>query len=175
MPPPPPAQPHDDAQRPLNDLIAASYPALRRMAAARVGGSGVSPSSLANDTVCRLLKLPTPPADGDALSGIAHQLMEWGLVDRLRQGARRRKHEDASGKDHRPLQISGGISLSFSRHFSALAAASPRKAEAMLLWAVHGCTMRQIASMLGVSEKTVQRDIAFATTWLIDAARGGDA
>ena len=35
--------------------------------------------------------------------------------------------------------------------------------------------MRQIASMLGVSEKTVQRDIAFATTWLIDAARGGDA
>ncbi|MFZ4431280.1 MAG: ECF-type sigma factor, partial [Phycisphaerales bacterium] len=159
----------------LNDLIAASYPALRRMAAARVGASGVSPSSLANDTVCRLLKLPTPPADGDAVHGLAHQFMEWGFVDRLRRNARQRKHEDARRHEARPVPSEGGISLSLSRHFKALEKAYPRKAEALRLWAVHGRTMRQIATMLGVSEKTVQRDIAFATKWLIDAARGGHA
>jgi DeoR/GlpR family transcriptional regulator of sugar metabolism len=35
--------------------------------------------------------------------------------------------------------------------------------------------MKRIATLLGVSEKTVQRDIDFATKWLIDAARGGHA
>ena len=175
MHPPDPPPPPEVPPRSLNGLIAASYPALRRMAAARVGASGVSPSSLANDTVCRLLKLPTPPADGDALHGLAHQFMEWGFIDRLRQSARRRKHEGVRGQDRRPFQTSGGNSLSFSRHFGVFAATSPRKSEAMLLWAVHGCTMKQIATMLGVSEKTVQRDIAFATKWLIDAARGGHA
>jgi RNA polymerase sigma factor (sigma-70 family) len=53
-----------------------------------------------------------------------------------------------------------------------LAEANPRKAEVMTLSAVCGLTNVQIAALLDVSEKTVQRDLEFARAWLASHKTG---
>jgi len=167
--------PDDPSSGSLTDLITANYPVLRRMAEARAAASGVSPSSLTHDVVCRLLKLPSPPSSKEALHGVAHQLMEWGLVDRVRQNSRRRRREGEARRRPAARARAGSPSLSLSRHLDDLAAIAPRKAEALLLWAVANLSMKQIARALEVSEKTVQRDLDFAKAWIAAATRRSDA
>lgn len=164
---------HQPDSQSLSDLIAASYPALRRMASARAARTGMPPSSLAHETICRLLKLPTPPKDTEALEGIAWQLMDWALLDRLRSSSTRDRHERAAGDS--PPHASNPRSLSprtitMSKSLAALAEHSPRKAEVMTLWAIGGLSMEQISKALDLSAKTIQRDLDFARAWLAAAS-----
>ena len=174
QPLPPSPKPTDQAARGVGDLLAANYPALKRMAAARALGTGISPTSLVNDAACRLLKLPDPPTSDASVQALAHQLLEWSLIDKLRKAAGRRRLELAGVDDDdgsRPAR--GAPSLSLCRLLDPLAALDPRKAEVVLLWAVGNLSMKQIAVALSVSEKTVQRDLDFARAWLSASASRG--
>lgn len=174
QPLPPSPKPTDQPARGVGDLLAANYPALRRMAAARAAGTGISPTSLVNDAACRLLKLPDPPTSDASVQALAHQLLEWCLIDKLRKAAGRRRLEMAGVDDDdgsRPTR--GAPSLSLCRLLDPLAALDRRKAEVVLLWAVGNLTMKQIAVALSMSEKTVQRDLDFARAWLSASASRG--
>lgn len=173
MPPTPP--PERDPSASLSDLITASYPALCRMAAARVATTKLSASSLAHETICRLLRLPRPPRSTDALQGIAYQLMEWGLLDRLRQLTRRRELEQGSSRKADGMVHPSPRSISISEHLARLASLDERKAHVVAMWALGNMTMKQIADGLAVCEKTVQRDLDFGLAWLAAAARREDA
>ena len=57
----------------------------------------------------------------------------------------------------------------------ALAAHDPRKAELVKQWYFVGLTVEEAARELGISERTAQRDWAYARAWLmneIDRLRG---
>ena len=157
----------DSSSEPLGTLIARAYPDLRRIAAAKAAGSRLSPSSLAQEAVCRLLRLPVPPESEDAVRAAGFRLIEWTLLDRVRADRSRRVREAASARSQEPLSSSKHSSLEqLSEALLELAELSPRKAEIMTLSAVCGLTMPRIAEVLEISTKTVQRDLEFARAWI---------
>lgn len=160
----------------LGDLIAESYPALRRMAEAKARSAGISPSSLTHEAVCRVLRLPRPPQDRPALEGVAWQMMDWLVRDRLRSSAsreRREQHVRDAGEPH--ANGRDGRADALAEAVSQLSAHSPRKAEALTLSAVCGLPTERIADLLGVSGKTVQRDLLFARAWVASFVTDGDS
>lgn len=156
----------------LVELLTASYPTLRRIAVAKSRSTGICPSSLAHEAVCRVLKLPNPPRDTRALEGVVWQLMDWLIKDRFRAGEAQRRRERGAAAP----ELGGGGRTSnpqldaVSRALATLAERSPRKAEAMMLSAVCDLPMERIAELLGVSTKTVQRDLEFARAWIASQA-----
>lgn len=153
------------------DIISRNYPVIRRMALARSQGRGMSPSSLAQETVCRLLKQPAPPATEDHLHAAAWKIMEWVMVDRARsEHARERREHGREPAPARRQSLDPRI-VAVSEAMQTLTEHSPRKAEAFSLWAVCGLSIERIAAMLEISTKTVQRDLDFAKAWV--AARIG--
>lgn len=157
---------------PLGDLIARAYPVIRRMAAAQARAGTGPPSSLANEVICRVLRLPEAPKNEEHLQGVAWQLMGWIIKDRARSDAARKQREaQAIAPDTGPNALDATAGRA-AEAIQALRAHAPRKAEALLLTAVGGLSIEQTASLLGVSTKTIQRDVAFAKAWLAAHLQG---
>lgn len=151
----------------FGDVVARAYPALRRLAAARAVGTGIAPSSLVQDTLCRMLRMPEPPRSEEDVQAVAFTMMKWVLIDRLRSEKARSARELATADGATPPALREDARLeSMTAALAELAEANPRKAEVMTLSAVCGLTNVQIAALLDVSEKTVQRDLEFARAWL---------
>lgn len=151
----------------FGDVVARAYPALRRLAAARAVGTGIAPSSLVQDTLCRMLRMPEPPRSEEDVQAVAFTMMKWVLIDRLRSEKARSAREIATADGATPPALREDARLeSMTAALAELAEANPRKAEVMTLSAVCGLTNVQIAALLDVSEKTVQRDLEFARAWL---------
>lgn len=153
-------------------MIAVIYPQLRRIAATKAPSMGGSPSSLAQETICRLISLPVPPKDEQSALAIGCRLMEWLRIDHYRSvSSRRRRELDVSMDDGSKRDMSGGSEHDGeSRHLSEvlgqLAEIHPRMAEALMLSAVCRMSQEQIAGVLGVSVRTVRRDLDFAKAWV---------
>jgi RNA polymerase sigma factor (sigma-70 family) len=161
-------------EKSVGELIAQVYPTLRRMAAAKARGSPVAPSSLVQDTLVRLLHQRDLPREASMFEACAWRLMEWCLVDRIRSNKARREREQAVGGDAGEL----GEDPAAAEHFDALhqymeelVHLDPRKAEAVILVLSCGLSHERAAEMLGVSAKTVQRDVQFARAWLAQRIR----
>jgi RNA polymerase sigma factor (sigma-70 family) len=161
----------------FGDVVARAYPALRRLAAARAVGTGVAPSSLVQDTLCRMLRMPEPPRSEEDVQAVAFTMMKWVLIDRLRSdNARSARERGVAGMGAGAGLVADGEAPprlrddprleAMTAALAELAEANPRKAEVMTLSAVCGLTNVQIAALLDVSEKTVQRDLEFARAWL---------
>lgn len=167
--------PDNNASHPetLGDLIARAYPVIRRMAAAQARAGTGPPSSLAHEVICRVLRLPEAPKNEDHLQGVAWQLMGWIIKDRARSDAARKQREaQAAPTDTAPTAPDAHADRA-AEAIQALRAHAPRKAEALLLTAVGGLSIERTASLLGVSTKTIQRDVAFAKAWLASHLQGG--
>jgi RNA polymerase sigma factor (sigma-70 family) len=161
----------------FGDVVARAYPSLRRLAAARAVGTGVAPSSLVQDTLCRMLRMPEPPRSEEDVQAVAFTMMKWVLIDRLRSdNARSARERGVAGMGAGAGLVADGEAPprlrddprleAMTAALAELAEANPRKAEVMTLSAVCGLTNVQIAALLDVSEKTVQRDLEFARAWL---------
>lgn len=153
-------------------LIARSYPAIRRMAAARARASGMrlDATSLANDAVCRLLKSTSVPTSDDHLQAMAWKSIQWVVVDRVRSEQARKSRE----QDYRVSQSSNEVSLEqISPGLTELNTNYPRQAEVVILSSAGELTFEQIAKALGISVRTVQRDYEFGLAFLSSA--GGEA
>jgi len=175
-----------DSAEAFGELIARSYPALRRVAAAKAAGTGLSPSSLVQDTLCRMLRMAEPPKSEDEVQAAAFGIMKWVLIDRLRAEKARDRREESAGRANGAARTAtngsadgstdganGTVNLRsdprlehLAAALSALADGNARKAEVMTLSAVCGLTNVRIAELLAISEKTVQRDLEFARAWI---------
>lgn len=172
------ADPAPASNQTFGDVIARTYPALRRIAAAKAAGTALSPSSLVQDTLCRMLRMAEPPTSDDDVQAAAYSIMKWVLIDRLRsEKARDRREAGASHANERAQSNEGNSNGTtafrsdprlehLAAALSALAEGNSRKAEVMTLSAVCGMTNARIAELLEVSEKTVQRDLEFARAWI---------
>ena len=163
-----------DAQRHerFGRMIAAIYPQLRRVAATKAPSMGGSPSSLVQETICRLINLPVPPKDEPSAIAIGCRLMEWLRIDRYRSVSSRRRREFAAsiageaGQGADMVSDEDARSRELSEVLAELAQTHPRMAESLMLHAVCRMSQEQIAAALEVSVRTIRRDIDFAKAWV---------
>ena len=165
------------AGKPRNDdiamLIARSYPAIRRMAAARARASGMrlDATSLANDAVCRLLKSTSVPTSDEHLQAMVWKSIQWIVVDRVRSEHARKDREQG----HSVPEASQNVPLEMvSPGLTELNANYPRQAEVVILSSAGELTFEQIARALGISVRTVQRDYEFGLAFLSSACGEAD-
>ncbi len=165
------------AGKPRNDdiamLIARSYPAIRRMAAARARASGMrlDATSLANDAVCRLLKSTSVPTSDEHLQAMVWKSIQWIVVDRVRSEHARKGRE----QEHSVPEASRNVPLEMvSPGLTELNANYPRQAEVVILSSAGELTFEQIARALGISVRTVQRDYEFGLAFLSSACGEAD-
>jgi RNA polymerase sigma factor (TIGR02999 family) len=157
-------------------LLRQLYGELRRMAAQHLRrerqGHTLQPTELLNEVYVRVMRAKTPHHWNDRVHffAVASTAMRRVLVDhaRRRKSAKRGEgteleelHETHLAVQHSPERI-----LDIDAALSVLSGKEPRQAKVVELRFFCGLADEEIASVLGVSLRTVKRDWAAAKTWL---------
>lgn len=161
---------------PSSELLPLVYEELRRLAAARLArlspGQTLQATALVHEAYIRLVGDRDPGWQGRAhFFGAAARAMRNVVADHLRQkgsikrgGRMRRVGETTAaalsceGADDGVLAVEEALTA-FERDF-------PRKAEVVTLTFYGGLSTAEIAEVLSLSERTVERDWRFARAWL---------
>jgi RNA polymerase sigma factor (TIGR02999 family) len=160
------------------ELQAELYRELRRIAATKMQnerpGHTLQPTALVHEAWLRLSTQSRADwKNRDQFYAVASEVMRRILVDR----ARRRRTPKHGGNlqrvelDNLELPVPGGddLVLQVNEALDALEIQDPGKAQVVKLRFFVGLENAEIAALLGVSEKTVQRHWAFAKAWLARA------
>jgi RNA polymerase sigma factor (TIGR02999 family) len=109
--------------------------------------------------------------------GLAATCMRRVLVDRARARAAAKRNpeefvltEGRGGRTASPEEL-----LDLDRALEKLAVEHPRLAQVVEMRWFAGLELVEIGEVLGVSDRTVKRDWAFARAWLLDELAGGEA
>ena len=164
------------------ELLPLVYEELRRLAAHKMAneapGQTLQPTALVHEAWLRLSQESHPAwKNREQFYAMAAEVMRRILVDRAR---RRRSHKHGGhlervDLDALELPMPGDDALVLQVHeaLDQLAAEDPDKAAVVKLRFFVGLENREVAALLGVSEKTVQRHWAFAKAWLYRAMQRG--
>jgi RNA polymerase sigma factor (TIGR02999 family) len=176
----------DDGQAgALDELMRVVYDDLERMAAShlhrhfgdRVDQITLEPAALVNESFLRLIKQRKGFDNRGQFFGIATKVMLRVLMDYRR---RRASRADKVGVQHRlTLALDEGDLAqhasedtvdveTLSAALDKLDALDARKADIVKMRVVWGMTLPEIASALGISQPTVERDWRFVKTWLAE-------
>lgn len=167
--------------RTMDRLVPLLYDELRQMARFEMAGERpghtLNPTALANETYLRLANSDGVSRHGKTyLMGAAAQAMRRVLVDHAR---RRQRHKRGGDRQRVTLNASNepavfaGELLELDDALDKLTAVAPRQAQVVEARYFGGMTVHETAEHLGVSERTVKSDWAFARTWLNRALNGG--
>lgn len=152
------------------------YQDLRRLAAARLGGLGpgqtMQATALVNEVWLKLGADAPPSFDSRAhFFGAAARAMRNILVDQARRTGRLRRN---AGR--RPATLCADVAvddrgspidmLALDEALDAFAKEYERPAKVVMLRFFAGLTIVQIAELLGVTSRTIDREFLFARTWL---------
>ena len=174
--------PEDAARRALDHLFSVTYEELRRLAAAvrrDDPGASITPTALVNEAWLKLARTPAV-ADTSPLhfKRIAARAMRQVLIE----AARRRQAEKRGGGERAvtfddaldaPVETATDL-LALDGALEALAALHPRQAQMVEARFFGGLDIPETATLLGISEATVQRDWRAARAWLArELGRGG--
>jgi RNA polymerase sigma factor (TIGR02999 family) len=159
------------------ELLPLVYDELRKLAAAKMARElapqTLQPTELVHEAWLRLGGEAQPSWHGRAhFFAAAAEAMRRILIDRARHrhalrhgGALKKVSANATGFDI-PAPGDDDELLRLHEAIDALAALDPRKAEMVKQWYFVGLTHDQIAEVLGISRRTVERDLTFAKAWL---------
>lgn len=159
----------------LERVMRAMYQSLRQLARAQLSGEHgdrtLSATELVNESFLRLFAGARLPelAHRRHLLGVAARAMRQVLVDaaRRRKAAKRLAAEDRIGLTSIVDTFAGAADPeSLVRALDELEAMDPRQARIVELRVFVGLTETEIAAVLGVSDRTVQRDWRMARAWL---------
>ena len=168
-----------DAQA-AEKLLPLVYEELRRLAAAKMANESptqtLQPTALVHEAWLRLARQSRADwKSREHFYAVASDVMRRILVDRAR---RRRSGKHGGGLERVDLdavesvvQLDDAVVLQVHDALAGLEAEDQVKAEVVKLRFFAGLENREIAALLGVSEKTVQRHWAFAKAWLFRAMR----
>ena len=158
------------------------YAMLRRMAAQRLGGRGpatLQPTALVNEAVARLLDGEADFASRAHFFALVALQMRAVLVEHHRRAVADKRGGGAIAVELDPDALVADDEaerfLDLHRALEALAADDARTARAIELSYFGGLSAREIATVLEVSDATVERDLAFGKRWLrrrLDEAGG---
>src|SRR5688572_7771779 len=165
----------EGAPKASDELLPLVYDELRRLAAHKMAreapGQTLQPTALVHEAWLRLSHQSRSTwKNREQFYAIAAEIMRRILVDR----ARRRRSRKHGGELERvdldavdlPFVSSDDLVLQVHDALERLAAEDPEKAEVVKLRFFVGLEYAEIATLLDVSEKTVQRHWAFAKAWL---------
>ncbi|MEZ6015253.1 MAG: ECF-type sigma factor [Planctomycetota bacterium] len=158
------------------------YAELRRIARAKLAGSGTSGSLhatvLVNEAWLRLRESPDFAArDSQHFLAAAAQAMRWIVVDQARRRRALRLATQLSADpnewpseriDHRNLAMDEQL-IALDVAFERLQAAYPREAAVAAQRYFAGLSVEETAEALALSPATVKRHWAFARAWLLNA------
>jgi len=178
------AQGRPEASRELLPLV---YADLRKLAAARMArlapGQTLQATALVHEAYVRLVGSTDPGWQGRAhFFGAAARAMRDILADHLQRKAslKRGGHFRRVGENTAAELSCDGPSddvLAVEEALEELEREYPRKAEVVTLSFFGGLTAAEIAEVLGLTARTVERDWRFARSWLNErlarAERGG--
>ena len=165
------------------ELLPLVYEELRRLAAHKmaheVPGQTLQPTALVHEAWLRLSQQSRSEwKNRDQFYAMAAEVMRRILVDR----ARRRRSQKHGGNLERleidalelPFRSDDQIVLQVHDALERLASEDPEKAQVVKLRFFVGLENAEVATLIGVSEKTVQRHWAFAKAWLARAIKDGE-
>ena len=170
-----------------DQILPLVYGELRKLAAAKMmreaPGQTLQPTALVHEAWLRLGGDSQPDWKSRAqFFAAAAEAMRRILIDRARQrqavrhGAGLEKvSANATGFDMAAPEMGDSELLLLNEAMDNLAAHDPRKAELVKQWYFVGLPVQDVASQMGISERTAQRDWAYARAWLmneIDRLRG---
>ena len=171
-----------DAALPLSALVDRNYPELRRIAirelkSARASRT-MSPTSLVSESVVRLMRQRSVPAESSHLLGLASILMVQAISDRakmrraikrgkqvqhrpLTSDVQRDRRKDSGDAGHRAVGISPvALHQQLLNAMAGLMRTHPRMMEIVTLHLVLDVPIPRVAELLGVSERTCYRECA---------------
>jgi RNA polymerase sigma factor (TIGR02999 family) len=157
----------------LNHLFELVYQELRRIAAARLrhSDSTLSATGLVHEVYLKLTAAGPPRAEGRAhFLAIAARAMRQLLIDRHRERSADRRgggwEQTTLGAEQAVISLEGDELLALN---DALERLEPRQRQVAEHRLFAGMEEREIAEVLGVSERTVRRDWTKARAWLVHA------
>lgn len=171
-------------RQPAEQLLPLLYSDLRKLAAARMGrlapGQTLQATELVHDAYMRLVGTTDPGWEGRAhFFGAAARAMRDIVADHLqrksslkRGGHFRRVGEDTAAE----LSCDGPTDdvLAVEEVLAEFERVYPRRAEVVTLTFFGGLGTREVAEVLDMSERTVERDWRFAKAWLNDRLANRD-
>jgi RNA polymerase sigma factor (TIGR02999 family) len=159
-------------------LLSVVYNQLRRLAAHKLAheapGQTLQPTALVHEAWLRLSQQSRSDwKNQDQFYAVAAEVMRRILVDRARRHRTRKHGGDLERVEmdavEVPFATDDGLVLQVHDALERLAVHDREKAEVVKLRFFVGLENGQIATLLGVSEKTVQRHWSFAKAWLARA------
>lgn len=160
-------------ERALDELMPMVYEELRRIAANRMRSEradhSLAPTDLVHEAYGRLVDADLAWQDRSHFFAMAATMMRRVLVDHARSRAAKKRGGDAVRVTLSDLVAAGERPqhlLELDDALVALAKVDERKAKAVELHYFGGLEYREIATVLDVSEATVDRDLRFAKAWL---------
>lgn len=165
------------------DLLPLVYDELRRLAAVKMAneppGQTLQPTALVHEAWLRLSKESHATwKNREQFYAMAAEVMRRILVDRARRRRARKHGGDLERVDLDAVEFSeppdDELILKVHEALEQLTAEDSEKAEVVKMRFFVGLDNSEVAALLGVSEKTVQRHWAFAKAWLFRAMQHKD-
>jgi len=162
-------------KRHVDALLAAIYDDLKRLAAEQMKGERrdhtLQPTALVHEAYLKLIdQHSTNWKDRVHFFAVASRIIRRILVDhaRARAAAKRGGDSDRVGLDGvpEPLLLSGVDALALDDALAALAEIDARQAEIVELKFFGGLTIEEIAELLSIAPRTVDREWRCARAWL---------
>lgn len=162
--------------RAFDSVIEATYAQLRKLAEQRMQHSGpmtLVPQDVLHEAVARLLQAPPELTDRVHFFATVSLLMRAIIVDH----ARARSAAKRGGGEAR-VTLTDGIAgaagdlfevMALDDALQRLSRIDPRGSDVLHLTYFAGLQQQEIASLLKVSVKTIERDLRFSRAWLQDA------
>jgi RNA polymerase sigma factor (TIGR02999 family) len=164
------------------ELLPLVYDELRRLAAHKMAseapGQTLQPTALVHEVWLRLSQQAGARwQNREHFYAVAAEAMRRILVDRSRRRQSRKHGGQLERVELDAVELPGpgddAVVLQIHDALERLAVEDPEKAEVVKLRFFVGLANAEIAAILGVSEKTVQRHWSFAKAWLYRAMQGG--
>ena len=167
-------------------LLPLVYAELRKLAAERTAqeksGQTLQATALVHEAYLRLVgREPARHWDHRGhFFAAAAEAMRRILVEKARRKRSRKHGGDCSRQDAHLEGLAGADGpdplevLAVHEALERLAAKSPRKAELVKLRYFLGCTMAEVAEILGIAQATAEEDWTYAKAWLRRQWRRGE-
>jgi len=155
----------------LGELV---YSELHRLASISMRGERsdhtLQPTALVNEAFIRLQVAKVEFADRCHFYALAGRMMRRVLVDHARSTQREKRggavvHVSLQATDVEP-EVDDTQLLELDNALTSLARRDARKAEILELQYFAGLTAKEIAEVVGLSSRSVERDARFARAWL---------
>jgi len=166
------------------ELLPLVYQQLRKLAAAQMAqqapGQTLQPTALVHEAWLKLAGTePQAWKDRKHFFSVAAEAMRQILIDRARKKQAQRHGGGAERVDVDGVEIASPAPddklLQLNEALDEFAAIQPAKAEVVKLRFFVGLKEKEIADLLGITERTVQRYWSYAQVWLFDYISGNRA